>query len=144
WPPVRPRPRPPPVPYTTLFRSVRLRRRNRRRVRAARDRLHAPARHQPAAGMERAEGHGMTVAARPLPATRSREQRRLTEPPIVRWTLIAVAIGFLTLFLAIPLVAVFVEAFANGFGAYVSAIVEPDALAALRLTLLTAAIAVPA
>ncbi|HEY8535493.1 MAG TPA: sulfate ABC transporter permease subunit CysW [Vicinamibacterales bacterium] len=86
----------------------------------------------------------MTVAARPLPATRSREQRRLTEPPIVRWTLIAVAIGFLTLFLAIPLVAVFVEAFANGFGAYVSAIVEPDALAALRLTLLTAAIAVPA
>jgi len=62
----------------------------------------------------------------------------------VRWTLIAVAIGFLALFLFLPLVTVFVEALANGLGAYVEAIRQPDALAALRLTLLAAAIAVPA
>jgi sulfate transport system permease protein len=72
------------------------------------------------------------------------KQRQLTEPPLVRWTLIAVALGFLTLFLAIPLTAVFVEALASGFGPYFAAVVEPDAIAALKLTLLTAAIAVPA
>ena len=69
--------------------------------------------------------------------------RRLTEPAIVRWALIATALGFLTLFLAIPLAAVFTEALASGFGPYFAAIVEPDAVAALKLTLLTAAIAVP-
>jgi sulfate transport system permease protein len=68
----------------------------------------------------------------------------LTEPRWVRWTLIALAIGFLALFLFLPLVTVFVEALANGLGAYVEAIRQPDALAALRLTLLAAAIAVPA
>ena len=52
--------------------------------------------------------------------------------------------GFLTLFLVIPLLAVFTEAFRRGWEAYVSAVREPDALAALRLTLLAAAIAVPA
>ncbi|HEX6092086.1 MAG TPA: sulfate ABC transporter permease subunit CysW [Dongiaceae bacterium] len=59
-------------------------------------------------------------------------------------TLIAIAIIFLTLFLLLPLVSVFVEAFRAGLGAYWSAIVEPDAVAAIRLTLLVAAIAVPA
>ncbi len=68
----------------------------------------------------------------------------LTEPRIVRWTLTAIALLFLTLFLVLPLVTVFVEAFANGLGAYLIAIREPDAMAALRLTLLAAAIAVPA
>jgi sulfate/thiosulfate transport system permease protein len=72
------------------------------------------------------------------------KQRQLTEPRLIRWTLIGLALGFLTLFLAIPLTAVFVEALANGFGPYFAAIVEPDAIAALKLTLLTAAIAVPA
>jgi sulfate transport system permease protein len=76
-------------------------------------------------------------------ASRSRG-RRLTEPALVRWTLIAITLGFLTLFLAIPLVAVFVEALRRGIGPYFAAIVEPYALAALKLTLLTAAIAVPA
>jgi sulfate transport system permease protein len=71
-------------------------------------------------------------------------RRGLTEPLLVRWALIGLAIGFLTLFLAIPLTAVFVEALANGFGPYFAAVIEPDALAALRLTLLTALIAVPA
>jgi sulfate transport system permease protein len=69
--------------------------------------------------------------------------RRMTEPPLVRWTLIAVTIGFLGLFLIVPLVAVFVEGLSKGIAAYRAAITEPDALAALRLTVLAAAIAVP-
>jgi sulfate transport system permease protein len=65
------------------------------------------------------------------------------EPFWVRALLLGVALAFLTLFLFVPLVAVFVEAFKKGWVAYLAAIVEPDALAAIRLTLLTAAIAVP-
>jgi sulfate transport system permease protein len=70
--------------------------------------------------------------------------RSLTEPRLLRWALTAVALAFLTLFLIVPLAAVFVEALGRGVGAYLAAIAQPDALAALRLTLLTAAIAVPA
>ncbi len=58
--------------------------------------------------------------------------------------LIGVALVYLTLFLGLPLVAVFVEALRKGFDLYWSALHEPDALAAIRLTLITAAIAVPA
>ena len=68
---------------------------------------------------------------------------RLTEPRIVRWTITAVALGFVALFLVVPLIAVFVEAFAKGVEAYRAAIVEPDAVAALKLTLLAAGVAVP-
>jgi sulfate transport system permease protein len=76
---------------------------------------------------------------------RVRDPRKaLTEPPIVRWALTAIALGFLTLFLAVPLVAVFSQALRLGWNSYINAIREPDALAALRLTLLAAAIAVPA
>jgi sulfate/thiosulfate transport system permease protein len=71
-------------------------------------------------------------------------RRRLTEPAWVRRLLTAVALAFLVLFLLVPLAAVFVEAFRKGLGAYVTAIREPDALEALKLTLLAAAIAVPA
>ncbi len=60
-----------------------------------------------------------------------------------RWTLTAIAVLFLLGFLVLPLVAVFVEALSEGWLAYATAIVEPDALAAIRLTLLVAAIAVP-
>jgi len=65
------------------------------------------------------------------------------EPAWVRIALIAVALIFLTLFLFVPLVAVFVEAFKKGWEAYVSAIVEEDAISAIKLTLITAVIAVP-
>lgn len=85
----------------------------------------------------------MTPATVTAPATPSWE-RRLTEPSVVRWALIVISLAFLTLFLAIPLTAVFVEALANGIGPYFAAVAEPEALAALKLTLLTAAIAVPA
>ena len=66
-----------------------------------------------------------------------------TEAPVVRWLLTALALGFMLLFLALPLVAVFTEALRGGWAAYWAALREPDALAAIALTLLTAAIAVP-
>ncbi|MCC8987946.1 MAG: sulfate ABC transporter permease subunit CysW [Candidatus Contendobacter sp.] len=70
-------------------------------------------------------------------------QRSITEPPIVRRLLIGLTLGFLTLFLFLPLAAVFYEALRKGIGVYLAAIVDPDAVAAIRLTLLCAAIAVP-
>ncbi|MCR4521807.1 MULTISPECIES: sulfate ABC transporter permease subunit CysW [Bosea] len=65
------------------------------------------------------------------------------ESPVVQFVLIAVSLAFLLLFLLLPLVTVFIEAAAKGWEAYRAAITEPDALAAIRLTLLVAAIAVP-
>jgi sulfate transport system permease protein len=61
----------------------------------------------------------------------------------IRIGLIAIAVGFLALALLLPLTAVFVEALREGAHAFIDAIAEPDALAALWLTLLVAAIAVP-
>ena len=65
------------------------------------------------------------------------------DAPWVKWTLITIALAFLLLNLALPLGSVFVEALAKGWEAYRAGIVEADALAAVRLTLLIAAIAVP-
>jgi sulfate transport system permease protein len=70
------------------------------------------------------------------------EQSHLSEPPLIRWFLIAVAFLFLTLFLVIPLAVVFVEALRKGFVLYRSAVTEPYAVAAIKLTLLTAAVSV--
>ena len=67
-----------------------------------------------------------------------------TESLPVRIVLIAITVIFLGFFLLLPLVNVFVEALRSGFGPYFEALVEKDALAAIRLTLLVAAIAVPA
>ena len=69
--------------------------------------------------------------------------RAATEPRWLRWLLIAAALGFLLVNLALPLVIVFAEAFRNGTAAYAAAIKDPDARAALKLTLTVAAIAVP-
>jgi len=66
-----------------------------------------------------------------------------SEPPIVRRLLIGGALLFLTLFLFVPLLSVFVEAFRKGAGVYAGALLEPDARAAIRLTLLIAGIVVP-
>ncbi len=66
-----------------------------------------------------------------------------TESPLTRWVLIATAMGFLAVFLFLPLVLVFVYAFGQGISAYLAAFAEPDARTAIRLTLITAAIAVP-
>jgi sulfate/thiosulfate transport system permease protein len=67
----------------------------------------------------------------------------LTEPRVVRWIVTAVALLFIALFLIVPLAAVFIEAFSKGVAAYGAAIADPDALSALKLTLLAAAVAVP-
>ncbi|MDF2233794.1 sulfate ABC transporter permease subunit CysW [Albimonas sp. CAU 1670] len=65
------------------------------------------------------------------------------ERPGVRAGLIAASVLFLALFLLAPLVAVFAQALSAGVGAWVAALTEPDALSAIRLTLLVAAVAVP-
>lgn len=64
-------------------------------------------------------------------------------PRWVKWALIAVSLAFLGLFLAAPLIAVFTEALRKGWAAYLESFVHPDALAAIELTLVAAAIAVP-
>ncbi|WP_426110227.1 sulfate ABC transporter permease subunit CysW [Massilia sp. PWRC2] len=65
------------------------------------------------------------------------------EPAWIRVSLIIVALLFLTLFLFVPLVAVFAEAFKKGWQAYLAAITDPDAVSAIKLTLIAAVIAVP-
>ncbi|PSJ23856.1 sulfate/thiosulfate transporter permease subunit, partial [Streptosporangium nondiastaticum] len=57
------------------------------------------------------------------------------EPAWVRWTLISVALVFLSLFLFLPLVSVFFEAFKKGWDVYVASITEADAVSAMKLTL---------
>ena len=66
-----------------------------------------------------------------------------TESPWLRRTLIGTALLFMALFLLVPLLSIFVEAFRQGLQVYWAAITEPDALSAIKLTLLAAAIALP-
>lgn len=72
-----------------------------------------------------------------------RVQGATTEAPWIRYTLIATSLVFLTLFLILPLIVVFMEAFSKGAGVYFAAITEPAAAHAIKLTLIAAAIAVP-
>ena len=65
------------------------------------------------------------------------------EPTWVKWTLVTIALAFLTFFLFTPLALVFVEAFKKGMATYVAAVLDDDAWAAIRLTLIAAVIAVP-
>lgn len=67
----------------------------------------------------------------------------LTESAVVRYTLISIALLFLGLIVILPMVSVIAESFRKGWDAYVSALADPDAMSALKLTLITAAIAVP-
>jgi sulfate transport system permease protein len=70
---------------------------------------------------------------------------RATQDPVwVKWLLVGCALTFLAFFLLLPLVAVFAEAFSKGMDVYFAAFRDSDALAAIKLTLITAAIAVPA
>lgn len=69
--------------------------------------------------------------------------RTQTEPALVRWLLIAIALVFLALFLLLPLAAVFGQAFEKGLLIYLEALKEPDTLSSIRLTLITAAVTVP-
>jgi sulfate transport system permease protein len=70
-------------------------------------------------------------------------QAGTTEPAWVRYSLIGLALTFMFFFLVLPLAAVFTEALRKGFDAYWVALQEPDAWAAIRLTFITALIAVP-
>jgi len=75
--------------------------------------------------------------------TRQTGNHRITEPLLVRWGLTAIALVFLGLFLALPLAAVFSQAFEKGIQVYLAALKEPDTLSSVKLTLITAAVAVP-
>ncbi len=69
--------------------------------------------------------------------------RSRTEPAWIRWTLITVALSFLVLFIFLPLFMVFATGLNKGVQVYLKALSDPDGLSAIRLTLLTALIAVP-
>ena len=71
------------------------------------------------------------------------KNRATSEYAAVRYSLITVTLLFLSLFLFVPLAAVFAEALRKGVGVYFAAIIEPDALSAIRLTLLATAISLP-
>ena len=75
--------------------------------------------------------------------SRALQRNSNTEATWVRWTLIGLALVFVFLFLVLPLAAVFTEALRKGAGAFLEALREPDAWSAIRLTLITAAVAVP-
>ncbi|KQV41108.1 sulfate ABC transporter permease subunit CysW [Massilia sp. Root335] len=79
------------------------------------------------------------AAAAPAP----RKATNALEPSWVRYALIFVALAFLTLFLFVPLVAVFTEALRKGWDTYKEAVLDPDALSAIKLTFIAAGIAVP-
>ncbi len=86
---------------------------------------------------------GSSLVAARIPTGGKAKVKSTGESPLVRWTLITIALLFLSLFLFVPLLAVFVQAFDKGVDVYLAALVEQDALSAIGLTLLTAAIAVP-
>ena len=67
-----------------------------------------------------------------------------TEPALIRLIIIAVALIFMTVFVVLPLAVVFAQAFSKGVAAYLAALSDPEAFAAIRLTLLVAAISVSA
>lgn len=70
-------------------------------------------------------------------------QNPIAEPRWFKFLLIAIAVAFLGVMLVIPLISVFVEAFRQGWGLYVASLTEPEAVSAIKLTLLTAAIILP-
>lgn len=88
-----------------------------------------------------------TAATLPLPKAAGVAPRSIrsatTEPAWVKWTLVGIALAFLTFFLFVPLAIVFVEALKKGWDVYLAAIIEPDARSAIQLTLIAAAISVP-
>ena len=77
------------------------------------------------------------------PELAARWRRATEEPAWVRWTLIGIALSFLALFLVLPLTVVLYGAFEQGLQVWWAAVNEPDALAAIRLSLLVVLIVVP-
>ena len=87
----------------------------------------------------------VAIAASPQSGGASRFERNAAtrDAPWVKALVIGVGLTFFLIFLLLPLIAVFLEAFRKGVDTYFASLVEPDALSAIRLTLLAAAIAVP-
>ncbi|WP_345793903.1 sulfate ABC transporter permease subunit CysW [Thauera sp. JM12B12] len=83
------------------------------------------------------------VAATGFGQTRFEARAATRETPLVKWLILGTALTFFAVFLLMPLIAVFVEALRKGWETYLTALIDPDALSALRLTLLAAAIALP-
>jgi sulfate/thiosulfate transport system permease protein len=73
----------------------------------------------------------------------SKSQRAIEESPFFKWLLISIALLFAILFLLLPLINVFAQAFSKGIKAYFEALTEPYTWAAIKLTLVVAAISVP-
>ncbi|MGL5632786.1 MAG: sulfate ABC transporter permease subunit CysW [Azovibrio sp.] len=78
-----------------------------------------------------------------LHANRFESRSATREPAWIKFLILGVSLTFFAIFLLLPLIAVFVEAFRKGLETYWAALVEPDAVSAIRLTLITAAIALP-
>lgn len=75
--------------------------------------------------------------------TRFETNAATREPAWIKWTLLSLALGFFVIFILMPLVAVFFEALRRGWAPYLAAVVEPDAISAIWLTLTIAAVSVP-
>jgi sulfate transport system permease protein len=95
--------------------------------------------------MEQLEESRIMGGATTLPPARANAAaaRSQHEPAWIKWTLLGAAFAFLGLFLVVPLAAVFAEALRKGVGAYFASFQDSDARSAIRLTLTTAAVAVP-
>ena len=78
-----------------------------------------------------------------MPAGNPSRNRATTEPFLVRWILIAIAVVFMSLLVVIPLIAVFAQAFSKGLGYYFHILANPDTLSAIKLTFIAAGISVP-
>jgi sulfate transport system permease protein len=86
-------------------------------------------------------GKAASASVEPARAPVTRHDPR-SEPRLVRLLIIVIAVTFLSIFVVLPLVVVFAQAFAKGITAYLAALSDPEALSAIRLTLLVAAISV--
>jgi sulfate transport system permease protein len=84
-------------------------------------------------------GHVKTKVRKPNGTT----HRGLEESPLVKWILIGIALAFCGVFLLLPIVNVFAQAFAKGWSYYLTALRQPNSWAAIRMTLIVAAISVP-
>ena len=84
-----------------------------------------------------------TVAMKRTKVSARKSQAATTESWWVRWLLIGLSLSFLGLFLVVPLIAVFAQAFDQGWTIYLESLHEADALSAIRLTLVVALIVVP-
>jgi sulfate transport system permease protein len=80
---------------------------------------------------------------KPQQSTRFENNAATREPRWLKWTLLTVSLGFFLFFILMPLISVFFEALRRGWAPYLEAVIEPDAIAAIVLTLTIALIAVP-